>query len=149
MKTREDLNGKTGVAEKYFPDKDKYKIVMEGTKEKFLLSANHLKRRDRTPRDCGYFLIFNGVDTRGSNMFTEIPCFTSKVDAEAYYAAIQAADADKEAKAAAETAQAEETAAAAAADLIAELEMEDASGTRNNASSGKKKKSGKKGKKKK
>lgn len=61
MEKRTDLNGKTGVAEKFLPGKDRYKIVMEYTNETFLISARHMKRRDRAQLDSGYYIFFQGI----------------------------------------------------------------------------------------
>ena len=59
------LNGKTCVVEKYIAKKDKYKIIFEGSGNAALVGPNNLKRRDRTPLDCGYYVSFkNGRMTR-------------------------------------------------------------------------------------
>jgi len=59
------LNGKTCVVEKYIAKKDKYKIIFEGSGNAALVGPNNLKRRDRTPLDCGYYITFkNGRVTR-------------------------------------------------------------------------------------
>jgi len=59
------LNGKTCVVEKYITKKDKYKIVFEGSGNAALVGPNNLKRRDRTPLDCGYYITFkNGKMSR-------------------------------------------------------------------------------------
>ena len=59
------LNGKTCVVEKYIPKKDKYKIIFEGLGNAALVGPNNLKRRDRTPLDCGYYITFeNGRMSR-------------------------------------------------------------------------------------
>ena len=52
------LNGKTCVVEKYIAKKDKYKIKFEGSGNAALVGPNNLKRRDRTPLDCGYYITF-------------------------------------------------------------------------------------------
>jgi len=59
------LNGKACVVEKYIAKKDKYKIVFEGSGNAALVGPNNLKRRDRTPLDCGYYISFkNGRMSR-------------------------------------------------------------------------------------
>ena len=59
------LNGKTCVIEKYITKKDRYKIIFEGLGNAALVGPNNLKRRDRTPLDCGYYITFkNGKMSR-------------------------------------------------------------------------------------
>jgi len=59
------LNGKTCVVEKYIAKKSKYKIIFEGSGNAALVGPNNLKRRDRTPLDCGYYISFkNGKMSR-------------------------------------------------------------------------------------
>jgi len=59
------LNGKACVVEKYIAKKDKYKIIFEGSGNAALVGPNNLKRRDRTPLDCGYYVSFrNGRMSR-------------------------------------------------------------------------------------
>ena len=59
------LNGKACVVEKYIAKKDKYKITFEGSGNAALVGPNNLKRRDRTPLDCGYYISFkNGKMSR-------------------------------------------------------------------------------------
>ena len=59
------LNGKACVVEKYNTKKDKYKIKFEGTGNAALVGPSNLKRRDRTPLDCGYYIsLQNGRMTR-------------------------------------------------------------------------------------
>jgi len=59
------LNGKACVVEKYIAKKDKYKIIFEGSGNAALVGPNNLKRRDRTPLDCGYYVSFkNGKMSR-------------------------------------------------------------------------------------
>ena len=53
------LNGKACVVEKYIAKKDKYKIIFEGSGNAALVGPNNLRRRDRTPLDCGYYISFN------------------------------------------------------------------------------------------
>ena len=59
------LNGKTCVVEKYIAKKEKYKIIFEGSGNPALVGPNNLKRRDRAPLDCGYYISFkNGKMSR-------------------------------------------------------------------------------------
>jgi len=59
------LNGKACVVEKYIAKKDRYKIIFEGSGNAALVGPNNLKRRDRTPLDCGYYITFkNGKMSR-------------------------------------------------------------------------------------
>ena len=45
--------------------KNKYKIIFEGSGNAALVGPNNLKRRDRTPLDCGYYITFkNGRMSR-------------------------------------------------------------------------------------
>ena len=53
-----DLIGKTCVVEKYLPDKGRYKVTFETSKEVGLVGPENLKRRDRTPSDCGYYITY-------------------------------------------------------------------------------------------
>jgi len=71
------LNGKTCVVEKYIAKKDKYKIIFEGSGNAALVGPNNLKRRDRTPLDCGYYISFeNGRVSRRE--------FATKEECQAY-----------------------------------------------------------------
>ena len=71
------LNGKTCVVEKYIAKKDKYKIIFEGSGNAALVGPNNLKRRDRTPLDCGYYVSFkNGKMSRRE--------FATKEECQAY-----------------------------------------------------------------
>ena len=71
------LNGKTCVVEKYITKKDKYKIIFEGSGNAALVGPNNLKRRDRTPLDCGYYISFkNGRMSRRE--------FATKEECQAY-----------------------------------------------------------------
>ena len=128
LEARKDLNGKTAVAEKYIPGKDRYKMVMEETEEMFLLSAKHLKRRDRTPSDCGYYLQFEGRGEMGNNKIStyRIRTFASKEEIEAFKAAEAQVAADTEDEKPATSAAAEATAEESAALLVTELDNEEA-----------------------
>ena len=59
-----NLIGKTCVVEKYLPNKGRYKVIFEVSKEVGLVGPQNLKRRDRTPDDCGYYISYkNGKTT--------------------------------------------------------------------------------------
>ncbi|EJK67457.1 hypothetical protein THAOC_11505 [Thalassiosira oceanica] len=63
---RPELNGKTCVADEYLPDSNQYKVTLEmKSKGVLVLSPDNLKRRDRTPQDCRYYIEFkNGLTIR-------------------------------------------------------------------------------------
>ncbi|EJK57409.1 hypothetical protein THAOC_22548 [Thalassiosira oceanica] len=101
LTSRPELNGKTCVADEYLRDSNQYKVTLEAkTKDVLILDPNNLKRRDRTPRDCGYYIEFkNGRMIRHD--------FDSSEDCQAFVAALNRDEeaqptATKEAKAAAE-----------------------------------------------
>ena len=127
-----DLNGKTCVVEKYLPDKGRYKVVFETSKEVGLVGPENLKRRDRTPDDCGYYISYeNGRTTRHD--------FASKEECQAFVASLtnerdKSEDADAEAEARAEQ---------AAQSLLAELELDSPTDVRSKKK-GKQKQKGKK-----
>jgi len=79
------LNGKTCVVEKYITKKDKYKIIFEGSGNAALVGPSNLKRRDRTPLDCGYYISFkNGKMSRRE--------FATKEECEAYVSSLGGGD---------------------------------------------------------
>ncbi len=81
------LNGKTCVVEKYIAKKEKYKIIFEGSGNAALVGPNNLKRRDRTPLDCGYYITFkNGKMSRRD--------FATKEDCQAYVASLDSSSGD-------------------------------------------------------
>ena len=130
MPNRPDLIGKTCVVEKYLPDKNRYKVIFEATKEVGLLGPQNLKRRDRTPDDCGYYITYkNGKFSRYD--------FASEEECQAFVASLNEGGGKLGAV------DAEARAEQAAADLLAELDIDSPS-----ANSEKKSKKGKKGKKK-
>ena len=138
--SRTELNGKTCVADEYLPDSNQYKVMLETkTKEVLVIHADNLKRRDRTPQDCGYYIEFkNGRTVRHD--------FDSSEDCQAFVAALNSKDETQPIV----TEEAEARADQAAADLLAELGLDDSriefsSGCMANKS--KKKKGGKKKKK--
>jgi len=44
------------LVEKHLPKRHIYKFVLENSGEVFAASSQNLKRRDRTPVDCGYYM---------------------------------------------------------------------------------------------
>lgn len=52
------FNGRVCVVEKWLPQKLKYKIIFEGTGDAALVGPDNLKRRDRSPTDCGYYITY-------------------------------------------------------------------------------------------
>ena len=75
------LNGMACVVEKYIAKKDKYKIIFEGSGNAALVGPNNLKRRDRTPLDCGYYITFkNGRMSRRE--------FATKEECQAYVSSL-------------------------------------------------------------
>ena len=138
---RPELNGSTCVADEYLPDSNQYKVTLESKSKKVLvLSPDNLKRRDRTPQDCGYYIEFkNGRTTRHD--------FDSSEDCQAFVAAL-----NKDEKQPAVTEEAEARAEQAAAELLAELGLDESPNSvatsGNQVKKSKNKKGGKKKKKK-
>lgn len=138
LTSRPDLVGKTCVVNEYLADEDLLKVAVEGRKkEELVLSADNLKRRDRTPEDCGYFIEFKG----GRTIRHE---FDSKEECQAFIASLRNGEDESTV-----TAEDEARAEKAATDLLAELGLDDVcveqpSGQR----ASKTKKKGKRGKKK-
>ncbi|EJK64818.1 hypothetical protein THAOC_14407 [Thalassiosira oceanica] len=130
---RPELNGKTCVANQYLPESNQYKVTLENkSKEVLVLSPENLKRRDRTPEDCGYYIEFkNGRTIRRD--------FDSSEECQAFVAALNKGETrpfvTEEAEAAAEQ---------AAAELLAELGLDDSSSITPNHNGGQVKKSKKK-----
>ena len=111
---RPDLIGKTCVVEKHLPDKGRYKVIFEASKEVGLVGPENLVRRDRTPDDCGYFINYkNGRTARHD--------FESKEECQAFVASLteenKSGDGD-------DGAEAEARAEEAAESLLAELEID-------------------------
>ncbi|EJK71370.1 hypothetical protein THAOC_07199 [Thalassiosira oceanica] len=144
--TRDDLVGKTCVVEEYVEISGQYRVRMEFTNEELLLGIGNLKRRDRTPQDPGYY-----VECKNNRLTRRE--FKSNEECRAFIASLRAdvkelTEVDPNADAKAEQ---------AAADLLAELGLEDLEGPCSSASKknqpassgGKKKKRGgkKKGRK--
>jgi len=130
------------VADEYLPDSNQYKVTLETkSKEVVVISPDNLKRRNRTPQDCGYYIEFkNGRTIRHD--------FDSSDDCQAFVAALNRGETQPVV-----TEEAEARAAQAAADLLAELGLDDSaiesSSSCKAKTSTKKKKGGKKKKKKK
>ena len=113
-----DLNGKTCVVEKYLPVKGRYKVIFETSKEVGLVGPENLKRRDRTPDDCGYYISFkNGRTTRHE--------FASKEECQAFVASLTGGDKPGDGVDPVAEARAEE----AAASLLAELDIDSSADT--------------------
>ena len=136
--SRPELNGKTCVADEYLPVSNQYKVTLETkSKEVIILGPDNLKRRDRTPEDCGYYIEFkNGRTIRHD--------FDSSEDCQAFVAAL-----NREETQPTVTEEAEAAAERAAAELLAELGLEDAPNESPNGRKSKKPKKKKGGKKKK
>lgn len=136
MEKRTDLNGMTGIAEKYLAGKDRYKVVMEITGETFLVSTHHLKRRDRTPLDCGYYITFERGNARNKNRIVR-NVFHSRQECQAFQEVTPGVtETERGAVAAAAEARAEE----AAASLLADLDLKDKTSNDCNEAKGKNKK---------
>ena len=112
--SRPELNGKTCVADEYLPVSNQYKVTLETkSKEVLVLGPDNLKRRDRTPQDCGYYIEFkNGRTIRHD--------FDSNEDCQAFVAALNRDETQP-----AVTEEAEARAEQAAAELLAELGLDD------------------------
>ena len=139
--SRPELNGKTCVADEFLPDSNEYKVTLETkSKEVLVLGSDNLKRRDRTTQDCGYYIEFkNGRTIRHD--------FDSSEDCKAFLAALNKGEGQP-----AVTREAEARAEQAAAELLAEMGLDDSSNdlaTSGNQAKKSKKKKGGKGKKKK
>ena len=115
LSSRPGLNGKTCVADEYLLDSNRYKVTLESkSKEALILSPENLKRRDRTPQDCGYFIEFkNGRTVRHD--------FDSSEECRAFVAALNHNSETQPAV----TDESEARAAQAAAELLAELGLDD------------------------
>ena len=75
------LNGRACVVEKYITKKEKYKIIFEGSGNAALVGPGNLKRRDRTPLDCGYYISF-----KNGKMFRRE--FATKEECQAYVSSL-------------------------------------------------------------
>mmetsp|Transcript_2926 Transcript_2926/g.5816 ORF Transcript_2926/g.5816 Transcript_2926/m.5816 type:complete len:420 (-) Transcript_2926:112-1371(-) len=110
---RSDLVGKTCVVDEYIKESDQYKVKMEFTNEVLQVGADNLKRRDRTPRDPGYY-----VENKNNRLIRRD--FMSNEECRAFVANLgteeELAEVDPDAESKAEQ---------AAADLLAELGLDD------------------------
>ena len=115
LSSRSDLNGKTCVAGEFLPKSNQYKVTLETrSKEVLVLGPDNLKRRDRTPQDCGYYIEFkNGRTIRHD--------FDSSEDCQAFVAALNRGGETQPAV----TEESEARAEQAAAELLAELGLDD------------------------
>ena len=68
------LNGRTCVVDEYFANKDRYQVVLEGSKDSVLIRSANLKRRDRTPTDCGYYIILKKGRVQRKDFATKEEC---------------------------------------------------------------------------
>ncbi|EJK54645.1 hypothetical protein THAOC_25709 [Thalassiosira oceanica] len=136
--SRPELNGKTCINDEYLPDSNQYKVTLETkSKEVLVLGPDNLKRRDRTPQDCGYYIEFkNGRTIRHD--------FDSNEDCQAFVAALNNGETQP-----AVTEEAEAAAELAAAELLAELGLDDSPSVPSSGCKAKKSKKKKKGGKKK
>ncbi|EJK77780.1 hypothetical protein THAOC_00366 [Thalassiosira oceanica] len=114
LSAQPELNGKTCVADEYLPASNQYKVTLETKcKEVLILGPDNLKRRDRTPQDCGYYIEFkNGRTIRHD--------FDSSEDCKAFVAAVNRDETQPVV-----TEEAEARAEQAAAELLAELGLDD------------------------
>ena len=134
--TRADLGGKTCVVEEYIDKADQYKVTMEFTNEELLLGVDNLKRRDRTPQDPGYYVECKNNRLIRHDFKSNEECQTIVANLSADEDEVGEVDPD-----------AEDRAEQAAADLLAELGLEDLEGPSVEESNKKKQSSGKKKKK--
>ncbi|EJK54979.1 hypothetical protein THAOC_25346 [Thalassiosira oceanica] len=114
LSSQPELNGKTCVVDEYLPDSNQYKVTLETkSKEVLVLSPDNLKRWDRTPQDCGYYVEYkNGRTIRHD--------FDSSEECQAFVMATNGDETEP-----AVTKEAEARAERAAADLLAELGLND------------------------
>lgn len=85
LQKRVDLNEKTCIVNRYIPQKDRYFVKVERTDEEISVRATNLKRRDRTPVDCGIFYAFGGVHESGRLVWSVHKVLT-EAEAEVYRA---------------------------------------------------------------
>ncbi|EJK66949.1 hypothetical protein THAOC_12077 [Thalassiosira oceanica] len=113
--SRPELNGKTCVVDEYLPGSNQYNVTLEmKRKDVLVLGPDNLKRRDRTPQDCGYYVEFkNGRTIRHD--------FDSNEDCQAFVAALNNNGETQPAV----TEESEAAAELAAAELLAELGLGD------------------------
>ncbi|EJK49517.1 hypothetical protein THAOC_31600, partial [Thalassiosira oceanica] len=119
---RDGLAGKTCVVGRHIKKSSQYEVTVEFTNESLLLGADNLERCDRTPQDPGYF-----VECKNNRLIRRD--FESNEECRAFIASIGAdregfAEVDPDAEAKAEQ---------AAADLLAELGLDDLEDPSSNA----------------
>ena len=122
------------MVEEYITKSDQFKVKMEFTNEVLLLGVDNLKRRDRTPLDPGYY-----VESKNNRLVRRD--FKSNEECQAFIASLSA---DEDAVEEVDP-EAEANAEQAAADLLAELGLEDLDSSSNVSKpvpAGKKKKCG-------
>ncbi|EJK45546.1 hypothetical protein THAOC_35835 [Thalassiosira oceanica] len=112
--TRDDLVGKTCVVGRHVEKSGQYEVTVEFTNESLHLGADNLERYDRTPQDPGYF-----VECKNNRLIRRD--FESNEECRAFIASLGAdegglTEVNPEAEARAEQ---------AAADLLAELGLDD------------------------
>ena len=139
LTSQSEMNGRTCVVEEYLKSSNQYIVTVQGKrKEEIIVGPDNLKRRDRTPQDCDYYIEFNnGRFIRND--------FDSKDDFQAFLSAM-----NREEQEPAVDPNAEAKADQAAADLLAELGIEadvTEKKTKTQSKSVKKSKNKKKGKK--
>jgi hypothetical protein len=118
MPNHPDLIGKTCVVEKYLPDKGRYKVIFETSKEAGLVGLDNLVRRDRTPNDCGYYITYKNGSTARHD-------FASTEECQAFVASLTDEEKSGDGYAVGE-ARAEQAAEA----LLAELTMDSSGGAK-------------------
>ena len=122
LNARGDLVGKTCVVDEFLEESNQYKVTMEFTNEVLQVGVDNLKRRDRTPQDPGYY-----VENKNNRLIRRD--FESNEECQAFIANLSAeeelAEVDPDAESKAEQ---------AAADLLAELGLEDLEGPNSSAS---------------
>ncbi|EJK47501.1 hypothetical protein THAOC_33772 [Thalassiosira oceanica] len=119
---RDDLVGKTCAVGRHIKKSGQYEVTVEFTNESLLLGTDNLVRYDRTPEDPGYF-----VECKNNRLIRRD--FKSNEECRAFIASLSAdegglAEVDPEAEAKAEQ---------AAADLLAELGLDDLEDASSNA----------------
>ncbi|EJK46453.1 hypothetical protein THAOC_34877 [Thalassiosira oceanica] len=120
--TRDDLVGKTCVVGRHIKTSGQYEVTVEFTNESLHLSADNLERYDRTPQDPGYF-----IECKNNRLIRRD--FESNEECRAFIASLGVdeggfVEVDPDAEAKAEQ---------AAADLLAELGLDDLEDQSSNA----------------
>ena len=114
LSSRPELNGKTCVVDEYLPIRNQYKVTIKTkVKDVTVLGPGNLKRRDRTPQDCGYYIEFK----KGRTIRHD---FDSSEECQAFVAALNRGETQSVL-----TEEAEARAEQAAAELLAGLGLDD------------------------